>query len=443
MTFEGLPQKPKEPIKTIEEIYRDNVSSKVNMAVWEAELSVRPKQIEADRARNILNNTKIHGEPFNGQKLTTDILQGNDLGPKYSVNLELNARGKKFAALSDPYLLDGGRIGVVAYVSLDDGQSAVARSYYRSNSQGLWRYLPSYTLSWRDKSHISWYSKGFGEESINLPLTLQKALARMTAVDKTIAEVENPSLIFAGSSRVGANAGDSYINHVEEEGARLQGNFYKENGKVPPEQLVFTNQYHKPLFTRMLSAWEQTSSIYGPIEVEAYPSQNGVLVYLVCRDLRNRVWIGAVDNINSVGSTGLRNVWADPGNLTTPAYEYSGQTDGYGNANDQNGSYVDMFENYLSHSPIIEEYIKARNVPPVKKDDTVLSPENLLRKEIEAEKGYDKIKRELGEIKKDHLTVANQNRLEMILQLLLLRSKEVQEMAFLGKIAPLKLKLRL
>jgi hypothetical protein len=60
---------------------------------------------------------------------------------------------------------------------------------------------------------------------------------------------------------------------------------------------------------------------------------------------------------------GVRKKWVKGENLTTPAYEYFTQDGGYGNTSKTNGRYVDMFKNYLSKVPVIQEYCKSRNIP--------------------------------------------------------------------------------
>jgi hypothetical protein len=93
---------------------------------------------------------------------------------------------------------------------------------------------------------------------------------------------------------------------------------------------------------------------------------------MFCRDKKNRVWIGGIENDSKTGSTGLKETWVNGGDLTTPALEYVGQTDGYGNLKMSSGEYVDMFTNYLSKIPIIIEYCRSRiiplPVPPPKRD---------------------------------------------------------------------------
>ncbi len=81
---------------------------------------------------------------------------------------------------------------------------------------------------------------------------------------------------------------------------------------------------------------------------------------MFCSDNLGRAWIGGIEVNAPVGTTGLREQWVNGGDLTTPAYEYDIHADEYGNSNLTSGHYVDMFENYLQHIPIIKQYIAER-----------------------------------------------------------------------------------
>lgn len=76
---------------------------------------------------------------------------------------------------------------------------------------------------------------------------------------------------------------------------------------------------------------------------------------MFCKDSRNRAWIGGIEKIAETISTGLNEQWVAGGDLTTPAFEYPSQASRYGNSRLMNLGYVDMFNNYMSKIPVIQE----------------------------------------------------------------------------------------
>lgn len=311
----------------------------------------------------IMQKLEIRGSAYKEQVLTKSILEKYDLLPRHEVvidDLKIN--------ISRPYRIGYDRIAVVGY--MHSGDRVVAKSFYRSNSQGVWRYLPNYTTD--DYGDINWYSKGHGEESVTLPIPLQKALAEISAQDLE-AEVSldegTAELVFAGTAR--KSDADlikgAYHMEVRSNPARLKGRFYTEPGErmLPPETMIFTNKKDEPNFKELKTNWKQKTALYGEITIEVYSSNRGNLNYMFCRDSNKRVWIGGIEDTSKIGSTGLRKKWIDGGCLTTPAYEYRKQSGGYGNEHYQNidhpeyvDIYVDMFENYLSKIPVIQNYLK-------------------------------------------------------------------------------------
>ena len=86
---------------------------------------------------------------------------------------------------------------------------------------------------------------------------------------------------------------------------------------------------------------------------------------MFCRDKVGRVWVGGVESEGEIRTTGLRDQWVSAPFLTTPAFEYASMSEGYGNPklrSEEYGEYIDMFENYLSKIPIIQEYLTRRGL---------------------------------------------------------------------------------
>ncbi len=317
-----------------------------------------------DEALAIVDKAEIHGTmEYMGQTLNADefkaLLKDPALLPRRKITIGDNAWFS-----SNAYDIDGTRIGVVAYVETEG--KTVARSYYLSNSQGVWRYLPNYTMNPEDGG-LRWYGKGYGEESVTLPIPAQKALSGL--VELGVASVANPGLVFAGTSRPykEPKRNVTYFGEVEAVPEHLSGNFYaaSQGGKIAPEDVKFTDPGQAPDFSMPITGWKQKSSLYGDVKVEVFNSKDGRYSYMFCKDSQGRAWIGGIeDNASEIKSTGLRSKWVDGGSLATPAYEYNtlsaDQTGGYGSdalRAGQHGEYADMFENYLSKIQVIKEYL--------------------------------------------------------------------------------------
>ena len=324
------------------------------------------EMIENKNAEKILEKVEIHGDDFMGKFLTPEILKEAGLLPKHKIRI-----GDSVVCFSSSgYELGGGRVAVIAYVEKQG--KITARSYYRSNSQGVWRYLPDYTINEDDK--INWYGKGYSEESITLPVVMQKALSEITREDTSILKLKkNPDFIFAGTAQKFGKNGGEYYREIETNPKKLDGKFYAEQGKTPPEQIHLSPE-QSPDFSKLLTSWEQKTSLYGQITVEVFLSKNGTLKFMFCKDATGRVWVGGVENDSEIQSTGLRKSWIKSGDLATPAFEYktgrTDQTGGYGNDKMRNGPYVDMYENYLKKIPVIQEYLKSSAVRQLEKEST-------------------------------------------------------------------------
>jgi hypothetical protein len=214
-----------------------------------------------------------------------------------------------------------------------------------------------------EDGEINWYGKGHSEESITLPVVMQKALSEITREGMPVLKLkENPNFIFAGTAQKFGKGGGEYYREIESIPRRLKGGFYAERGKTPPEQIRLSPE-QSPDFSKLLTSWEQKTSLYGQVTVEVFPSSDGLLKFMICKDAAGRVWVGGVEDNSEIQSTGLKKSWIEGGDLTTPAFEYkkgrTDQTGGYGNEKMRNGSYVDMYENYLKKFQIIQDYLKA------------------------------------------------------------------------------------
>ncbi len=307
-------------------------------------------RIEHSEADDIFNRVEIRGDARMGE-LTQDLLDYAGLRPRH--RLEVEGRTVWF---SPAFELGKTRDAVIGYVRTDEGD-IVARSYYRSGSQGVWRYLPQYHIV---DDRVSWYSKGYGEESVTLPAAFQEGLTRATQDDGETIKLQHSlaERIFVGTARGLTSDQTVYFRTVEEYPRRLDNVPYGYYDLPKPETLVPTHA-QSPRFDRVLSSWEQDTETYGRITCERIPSNDGKLTYLFSRDTRGRAWVSSIENDSPIESTGLREVWMSGGALVTPAYEYPSQAGEYGNHNDWKGQYVDMYSFYLSRIPLIQDYVRS------------------------------------------------------------------------------------
>ncbi len=206
-------------------------------------------EISAEEARDVLSRTEIHGDTFNGKELTTNILKIEGLSPSSKVVLE-NGVTCFFSDLYDTE--HNGRVAVVAYVK--NNGNYFARTYYLSNSQGVWRYLPSYLK--KEDGGIFWYNKGHGEESVTIPVVFQKALADIRD-KKTPKNVSDAEFIFAGTARDAVNRDSekgTYSREVDSMPQIFPTKKFYGRSKTNPENLKL-EAGQSPDFSKVVASW--------------------------------------------------------------------------------------------------------------------------------------------------------------------------------------------
>lgn len=334
-------------------------------------LEVRVDTIGTREQKQILRRTEIDGDAYeqNGNKfyVTPEILKDNGLAPEYSVQME----GAK-VNLSKIYEV-GARQAVMAYVETERGVKA--RSYYRSNSQGVWRYLPDYVGT--PNGGVDYYGKGINEESTTLPAELQEALAQIEGqqggnlrITKTV-----PEFLLVGTAKRYSSRQELW--QTLHQGGQPRGDYYQEvrqapkvvlsaeqmrNEKRPPEQLDVQGGL-APNFEQKVGGWRSKAALYGQVQSEVYRSEDGSLEYVMCENERGQAWVGSVQTTGPVTSTGLRRDWVMAGDICTTPYDYEVQSAGYGDLEDRsavNMHYVSMWKNYLAKMPIIQKYLQRK-----------------------------------------------------------------------------------
>lgn len=219
----------------------------------------------------------------------------------------------------------------------------------------MWRYLPDYTTR---EGKINWFGKGHGEESVTLPFAFQKALSEVT--DQRVLKVQNPDLVFAGTSRKAWRESDlkTYYKEVDAHPVKLNGDIYPEgHDKIPPSEVGLGPNGQEPDFKRVVASWTESNLVDNRmIKINVFASQDGNFRYAFLTDGKGRSWIGGIENNSPIGSTALRKDWVLGGDLTTPSIEYFIQSGGYGTPDPEIIPYVDMYPRYVSKIPIIQDY---------------------------------------------------------------------------------------
>ena len=324
------------------------------------------EQIPEHESHEIIRHTSVDGDPYcyDGKNYTLfpEHLEQYGLAPKQKITID----GVEIA-LSDSFECNA-RDSVIAYVKTKDGYKA--RSYYRSNSQGVWRYMPDYVKDERTGNGIGWYGKSYNEEAMTLPMELQNSLNSISKKGSMTINGTDPAFFFAGTAKsYNSKAEYSHKKYLNQ----LRGDIYQEVSKYPalelspmqshlktkPEALTISPSL-SPDFSKQIAECEVDTSLYGPLNAKYYFSQNKQLRYCFHEDRSGRVFIGGIEMNSKITSTGLRSDWALAGDIGTPLYEYRSQTGGYGDVHDEKGSYQCMWQDYLSKIPLFKAY-KAAN----------------------------------------------------------------------------------
>jgi hypothetical protein len=292
--------------------------------------------------------------PFDNVDLTKETLARNDLLPKWMVHFgdtTVYLTDKLFTKVSEKKP----RPNTIIYIE-DKERGLVARSCYKSRSQTVWRLLPAYR-----RNH---FHKGHGEEQLTLTPEIQRALNYLCKTE----QIKEAEVVFYGAAKNGHSLAASFQSEIKREPITLGEGFFDDNySKRPkkvdpkdPESFKFDDEEDKPDFSGLIDSWTEENDLNGLVTFELFESKNSRLRYLFCRDTRGRAWITGIDLKDAkMTSQGIKEQWVRGGDLCTPVFEYWKQAGGYANSNFQAGEeeqYYDMYKNYLSHIPIIQEY---------------------------------------------------------------------------------------
>lgn len=348
-------------------------------------------QLDQEAARisaEFLPRAEIAGDPWvqDGEEyvLTPELLEKSGLSPRFLLEI-----GGVEIALSKVFKVDVHE-AAVAYVKFNE--KVYVRGYYRSNSQGMWRYLADYVGG---NGEIVWYGVGFNEESLTLPLKIQKQLNMIAA--RGIYEVPGVNMgFFLGGTARRFDDKDEYKKLVAEN--KMEGAYYAEvsrepamdfgvlsTQKLPPESIDVDGNA-APNFRNQLDHYTMHTEMYGDVTVRQFPSMDDELRYTMIErgfgDFK-KAWVGGIEVNAPITSTGLKKEWVSTGDVSTPLYEYETMTGGYGSeiadgsrsdglqavgvssdglrSDGQGGlvpeGYFSMWDKYLKLVPIVRRYL--------------------------------------------------------------------------------------
>lgn len=324
--------------------------------------------ISAERSNEILNRAVISGDPWkqagSEYRLSVSNLLSSGLTPAYEWTLE-----NQNIVFSVPFQLSDGRGAILAYVMAADG--AKVRAYYLNTKTGLWHYAPDIVRGARGEG-MGQIGEAYGASSTMLPVAMQDVLSDMVK-NYGFREITtvNPDFLFAGTA-MAYNTQQEYRETLAK--GQMRGDFYTEVDKNPMRQnwqmvgknknvpqLISVNANLAPNFAQATARFTTYSILAGQLNADAFAANDGQATWLFCSDEWGRAWLGNIEIVSPLTSTGCRRDWMDAGDLATPLYEYSTQAAGYGDPNDTRKGLVGMWNQYLSKIPLLQDYIAWRN----------------------------------------------------------------------------------
>lgn len=328
-------------------------------------------------AHTKLDNTPVH---YSDSRLVEklDIKYYTDIGlePKYKTTI-----GDREVLCSDPFLTDGNRrSAALVYVKNDQGEY-MARLFYKSRSQGSWRYMEAYKES-------GWIEKGIDEVSLNAPVHLQELLGRLDFAKRHVdLGQNNPEWAFYGAAKcenllksegIDRKRLDVFNKLIPADEANLQLNLgskpMRHHLLVHPERADFADSEQAPDLSELIRTWDQSNDVLGKYSSELYRSRDGKLTYMIQRDSEDRIWLGGVYQTEAeLTDLGLNREWVDPGPLGCPIWEYKQQAeDQYtnrtfdeDNPDHHNGNgrhYRQIFDKYVIKFPWVQDYYQEKNI---------------------------------------------------------------------------------
>lgn len=222
------------------------------------------------------------------------------------------------------------------------------RIFYLSNSQAIWRTLPSKGF----KGTTLCFGKTKHEYFTNLPFNLCFELNRLPKVDKEWQPVTD------------------YLIAMQEEDLTSKS-FFSKLQSTPlvedsTEGLVKYPQNYKllrtelyPDFSKLLRSEEFKTALYGNLKGRVFPSTDGSRKYLFLVTASDKVFFAGSEQVASpINEFGVRERMDTLGKMASPLMEYTNQIErGYNTSSLREGPYQDNWK-YVQELEMVQLYCK-------------------------------------------------------------------------------------
>ena len=318
--------------------------------------------IDKKEKKKVLKNLFIEGDDafFRGG-LNKEIIERSGLAPAYEMRVE-----DTDVLFSKTFDLGHGRAATLGYVKQDSSNLYRLSTFYRSNSQGLWRLLPDYNDQIYGKG---W--RGLSEDSLNLPIELQCALHNLAnpapeqGYSSTKSEVALSTTRYFYANRIDSIPKEEWPPYYREIPPKPLESYGSITGQSNPEELQIQGD-KAPDFTNEYLSYDVQLPLYGDSHIDCYWSKDKERKYIFIKDSKEQAALLNIETTAPLSSTGLRSEWIEMGRFGTPLYEYFGQGESMtvldGIQSEQHPKfpeYGSTFKKYLSRVPIIQDYLAA------------------------------------------------------------------------------------
>jgi hypothetical protein len=206
------------------------------------------------------------------------VAEEPELLPKYRMTTSEGDQWLASSVLSVAGGQSGDRIYTILYrLDPDEPKDISAHIVYTSRSQGVWRALPHLNKD-------GWHNKGYDSEAVlNLPITLQKSLWRLTAEQSLQYRGRE---VYATLSSLTAQTYDAYLAGAESDFIEVSDDD-TESPKLPTKTETLDE------------AFSFTSPLYGDVSASIVPSRDGTIRYLILQEKDGAKWVGMAEPVDA------------------------------------------------------------------------------------------------------------------------------------------------
>jgi len=299
---------------------RGIISENIDKIVTDSTVTYRATVQNPSRAeaRRIVNESIISGSPGVEKvpRLTPEYLASQGLEPVESITI-----GDTTIHVSRTYS-DGNRLFAVGYVEIDG--KIHTRSFYKSNSQGVWRVASH-------RGAKGWYGKGIGEELMSLPTPVQQ---RLNILDKNPLNFSDENIadnVFFGGLeyRPGRSSQFADLPNDFKQGLdnRRLGSVGHFTDPDNPTTWIWTDPNYAPDFSKITSTYNHAAcpnQICKDVDAFVVRSRDNKIEYLFFRDKQTgKVWIASSEIVDSrLNSYGIHRTAVNLDRLAMPIWEY-------------------------------------------------------------------------------------------------------------------------